>query len=266
MKVIYQDNVSGVSADSADDDYPASYLQTDYVKEAWKAVDGTNEATITAAVNGGSSCALFGTNATSVQVKVRAGLSVEWGDISDGEDPPTWGDIDSGAPAWYTDEGEFISSVFSLTESSVGSFWADFDVTDYSFVLEIHLTAPAGETVFAGVLVCGDVYEFNNPLYGLREGLRDYTIVRELTAGGRYVVDRDRVRTFDFETLMARDTVLHNYLHRTARANGKNPVAWYLVDDAGWPWVVYAAFEDMPMAVHDYISYCMVSTSITEAV
>ena len=241
MKVIATDNITSVTASEENANYPGDNVLDEYPKHQWRSTTAGADAYLTLTVTSGEAVAVFNTNATAIKVEVSAGVTVEW----------AAGIVWDAAAQWSASLSEIDISDYDLTTSGVGSGWADYAPTTINHNVKITFTPPAGEVVRCGVVVVGDVEEFDDPRPTAGEGLREFSEVVELQNGSVYVVDRDDVRTFALEATMARADWWH-FLHDVVQNNIRSyPRAWRLVGNENindWEWVVYARLDGRPTA------------------
>lgn len=257
MKIIYPDNITNISASEENANYPASNLLTKYPKQCWKAT--SRDAVVTAVVSAGGALAIIATNATSITVAISSGQSIEW------DTGISWG---SGI-SWDTTGNTDTTETSLLPGDITGAAWFDFSAArTSSFTATITLTAAAGEIVQAGRIICGNLYEFRDPSPGIREGLFDYSIVKELNNGAFYTRKRDVARTFEFSLVEDRTTDFYRYMKTIARNLGPDPTAFYIVDSgADENWIVYARFDrQMPRGSHEFPDYSGIDTSLLEVI
>ena len=254
MKCIYPDMITSITADEEDAEYPAANLLDEHPKKLWKAT--SRDAVVTAVVSSGGALAVIATNATSISLTISQGQTIQWDtDIS-------W----QGDTSWDTTGSADVTEVSLLPGDISGCAWFNFaSVRTSSFTATLTLTAEAGEIVQAGAILCGTLNEFRDPARGVREGLRDYSIIKELNNGAFYVRKRDVVRTFDFSLVEDRTIDFYAYMHDIARSSGPNPLAWYIVDGGSDShWIVFARFESMPDGAHDMPAYSKINTRLVE--
>ncbi len=255
MKCIYPDNISAISADEEGAGYPVTNLQDNHPKKVWKGT--SRDAIVTAIVSGGGALAIIATNATSITIAISSGQ--------------TWV-LDTG---WALDTGWVLDTTGSsdTTETSLlpgdisGCLWSDFAAArTSSFTATITLTAAAGEIIQAGVIKCGTLRTFVDPRYGIQEGLRDYSIVKELNNGATYTRKRDVVRDFNFSIIEDRDTDFYIFMITVAKALGPVPIAWRIctVTVTDSEWIVFCRFDQMPRGSHDFKSHSQIDISLLE--
>lgn len=239
MKCIYPDMITAISADEENPDFPVANLLDRHPKKLWKGT--SRDAVITMTVSSGGALAVIATNATSAILTISQGQTIEW------DTGITW---DSGI-SWDTTGNTDTSQTSLLPGTITGAVWFDFSaIRTSSFTATLTLTAAAGEIIQAGVVTCGTLNTFRDPARGIRPGLKDYSIKRELNNGSWYTRKRDVVRTFRFSTYHLDDDDLYA-LFDLARAIGPDPIAWRIVHGSSDSrWIVYAMFEDMPDGEH----------------
>ncbi|MFH2073799.1 MAG: hypothetical protein ABIJ57_00435 [Pseudomonadota bacterium] len=254
MKCIYPDNITAISADEENASYPAANLTDEHPKKLWKAT--SRDAVVTAVVSSGGALAVIATNATSISLTISSGQTIVW------ESGVTW---DSGI-SWDTTGDSDTTEVSLLTGDITGAAWFNFAAArTSSFTATITLTADAGQIVQAGCIVCGTLRDFRDPGRGIREGLIDYSIVKELNNGAFYTRKRDVVRTFDFSLIEDRASDFYTFMHTVARGVGPGPIAWYLVDgDSDSHWIAFARFDQPPAGSHDMPDYSQINARLVE--
>ena len=266
-KIIYPDNITSVSADEENANFPVENVQTDYIKEVWKAT--SEDAQLVLKVSSGKGAALFGCNAASVVVTVSlGGLAAEWAAAGDGHDGAEWGAASGGHEGAEWEGGEYdVVTEYDLDEAGLGALWLDYNEITTTHFVTIDLTMAAGSIIEVGVAKAGDVYSFPEPTYGITEGLRDYSIVKELSNGAWYVKKRDIVRTFSLKLIMDRDTEFYDFMHKIYLLRGSSPLAWRISAGLGnFQWIVYARAEDMPQGAHDYPDDSVITINLIEVI
>jgi hypothetical protein len=254
MKVILENKISSVSASSEDASYPASYVLNDSPKRVWKG-DSVDTATLTCSTSGAiDTLAIFNTNAQSVSITISDPNEFQW-EATELE----WTEI-----TWIaaTTAVEFEIE----TQANNSAIWATFDEIIAAVDVAITLSTATGTVIQAGVVVIGEGTEFKNPQYGLSQGLVDYSIAEQLQNGAHYYKQRDIVRSFDAQIVLARDNDFYTFMHSLAREHGLGPKAWRLTDKDSFEWVVYARFGDMPSGSHSYPSHSPISFSLIEVI
>ena len=255
MRVIYPDNTLSITANEENGNYPIENVQDDYIKRVWRAT--SNDAVIDITASSGSALALFGSNATSVTVNARDGAEgVQW---------------DSGAqwdsPSWVTELLTSQTIVFDTLPTDQSALWCDLTNYPSNFAVEIMLSSVAGSILEVGVIRIGTVRDFRDAAYGIEEGLVDYSIRKELNSGAWYYRKRDIVRTFSLSLVEDRATDFYIFMHNVALLRGQQPLAWRLSENVtDWQWIVYAAFEDMPIGVHSHPNHSVITIQLKEVV
>ena len=254
MKCIYPDNISLISADEENADYPVDNLLDEHPKKVWKGT--SRDAVVTAIITAGGALVVFATNATSVNLAISSGQSISW------DSGISW---DTGI-SWDSSGDSDTSETTLLTGDIDGVAWWDFAVARSSnFTATITLTADAGEIIRAGVIRCGTVNAYRDPNAGIKEGLRDYSIVKELSNGATYIRKRDVVRTFEFALWEDRDTDFYEFMLDVSRELGPEPMAWRIMDTVtDEEWIVFARFDRMPGGSHDLPSQSMIDINLLE--
>jgi len=229
---IYPELQGTISASSEDGAYPATNLSNNYRRKVYKAIAGTNSATLTVPISAGSSgIALFETNATSATISITGvGLSTSW-TIADGR------------------------------------YWQPYTAYGSSHTATIVLTAPSGTTLEAGIVRAGTIVEMKGLKYSATETLNDFSIKTKLRNGAYYTKKLEMARTFSYSCDMVRETDFRE-LMTIYKYYGPDPFAMLLTDDTDNDnkWAVFGSFGSVPSASHVYPSDSTVSIKIEEAV
>jgi len=255
MKAIYPDLISAIVADEADADYPITNVEDDYPKRVWKATSAHATVTLTVA-SGSSAVAFFGSNAATATIIVAIGNAhtIAWAS----------GIVWTSGIVWNT----AISStdVYDVDAAGVGSGWSDYTDPVKVHVIQLYFEKSTG-IIEAGIIRAGTINSFNDPLAGIKEGLYDYSIIKELENGSWYVKKRDIVRTFGFELILDRDTYFYNFMHKVALLTSYNPLAWRVATGlTNFEWIVFARFGDMPSGSHNYPDDSVINASLIEVI
>ncbi len=237
MKVIYPVNIQEVEASTEYPEFPAVNLMDRHPKKIWRGIG--NSGILTLSCSRSSGVALFHTNAQKISILVSQGQHIEW------SEEILWAD----EILWDQDE-DAHSSMFDVTNETDGVFWSEWAERDLQHTIELRLIAKPDEDIMVGVAKAGDINIFPDPVDGLEQGLKDYSIEKELNNGAFYYRKRDIVRTFAGEINMERNPDFYTFMHGIARENGKNPLAWRLITKGDLKWVVYARFSDLPSGKH----------------
>ena len=123
----------------------------------------------------------------------------------------------------------------------------------------------SSDMTHCGVMSAGQLMQFNDPEYGLTEGLKDYSIIKDLNNGSPYVKKRFIARTFSGKTILHNDIDFYTFMRDFSRINGSLPAFWWVTDKTdNAEWVVFAMFDSMPGGSHSYPLNSEVNFSITE--
>jgi hypothetical protein len=233
MKVIFDkttltDNVTSVTADSEDANFPVENLQDDFTTNVWKATATT--ATLTVYVSKGSALEILNTNATSAIVKAISGEDY---------------DFEAG---WAFEAGwdfaanivETATVVYSLPGTG-GRLWADYSLFAVAHTVTVELTAAAN--VYAGILRAGNVETFPDPALGLGESAIDYSVEKELNIGASYYRKRNVVRQFNEISLIDTRANCFALKHEIFDAVGPEPLAIRIISGGSitdWEFVAFA--------------------------
>jgi len=234
MILMYPERLSSVSADTEDGSFPATYLENNKPKRYWKS-SGSNVGVLTATVAANSDqIAIFNTNAETVDIDIESGAETFSLDLTDPHDH--------------------------------NRCWQSYTEQTAIHTVEITLTAPASEAVYAGCLKIGKGVTLVNPSYSLSESRRDFSIVKELNNGAYYIRKKDPVRTFDLSFVEDRATDFYRFTE-IMDYYGPNPLAILLAEDIDdHEWAIFGHILNPFSATHAYPNHSSISYSIVEAV
>lgn len=257
MKVIYPSLTIAAQADFEDPEYPAANVLDEHPKRKWMAIGNTAKLRITAGA-GANTVAVFGSNAVTITAHTYTGIDGAWCAEN------AWA---SGAQ-WFDGDIQSVPVEYRLSPTGAGSMWAEYPQFDIPHIVSLEMTAADGAVVYAGVVRTGPRISYEGPETDLKEGLVDYSILRELNNGAFYSRQRDIVRTFAFSAVMDRESEFYSLLHTVIRGVGPMPLAWALVGDTvtEWDFVVYARVLAMPRGVYKSLSAVYVDIELIEVI
>lgn len=257
MKIIIDtdtlsDNVTGISAGSADANFPASNLRDDFTTNLWKAVSGITTTTLTLSVSKGSAVEILNTNATHVSVVVGTG-----GDY-----------VLEGSYSLETGYGlEQNTNLFfaSSLPGAAGRLWIEFP--EYSVAFTVVVTLTAASTVYAGIVRAGKVQSFADPDYGMAEDSKDYSIEKELNNGADYYRKRNVVRQFTGLNIVDTWENAYKLKHNIFDAVGPAPLAIYLVNALNNEnLILFAKRINPPKLSYQWDDYMHISLDLKEVI
>lgn len=257
MKVIKTNAITSISATSADAGHPVANLLNDSPKKKWTAANATvSLATVSIDVSGQTDAiGIVGIAAESINIFISDPNGIVWNNVVFIN--VTW-----------SDSPDAVDVSYIITDEEQGTYnaWLDFTQFEAAVTIAIQFRKTAGTPLIlaAGVVVVGDAEEFNNPKYGLSEGLEDYSLSRMLSNGATYYKKRDIVRKFTGSIDVLRDDDFYRFMHNIARYYGSVPMMWLLVDNLGNKWVIYGRLTGMPTGSHAYYTYSEIGFDITE--
>lgn len=184
--------------------------------------------------------------------------SIEVGDLVAKQ---TWdlGGIDT-YYALLTDSG--LASIRLSLGYSLGY---EYGYQYYKHNILIELTGSSA--VYCGVARAGEINTFPDPQYGISEGLKDYSIVKELNNGSLYVKRRNIVKTFNGKLLVERDRVFYEFMREIMQLNGPVPLFWWVSSNlTNLDWVVFAKYDAPPSGSHAYYQHSEIDFSLLEVV
>lgn len=250
MKVIYPEKITAISASSEATNWPASNLLDKYRTNYWQSTElGT--ATLTVSVSGGANAvAIFnipGVDTVQVVVKDSAGVVV----------------------SEETYDVHVIDTYLALVTNQptvYDNVWAEYPYQSASHTVELTFTmVDPSDSVQAGIVRAGLAKEFRNPEFGIQEGLKDYSIVKELNNGAIYERKRNIVRTFSgsFNAKRDRDYYIFRDFYRSI---GRAPFAAQLAHGISQDWTIFGRFVREIGGSHGQGNWSRINFEIEEAI
>ena len=248
MKVIYPEKILSVVADEEDTNYPANNVLDRHPTKVWRATSKDAQIKLTCEA-GANAVAVFGTNADTITFTVK-----------DETETTTLVAAES-----YDLKGtDTYFKLITDTSANWKQIWHDFEYQYNPIVVVIDLEAAAGVTVEAGVIRCGLAQNFNGPSLGIDEGLKRYSIIRELQNGATYMKKRNTARQFTGKLVLRRDRDFYYFMKDVIEEIDPYPLAWRITDLSNKDWAVYARADKLPVGGHDYPSNSIVKFSLLE--
>jgi len=267
MKVLYPNNyITVIEADEENASYPITNVEDNNTQKVWKAT--SNDAVVSCICTAGATAiVVFNTNATAITVVTRQSLGLDWQPAL-----ATFGiDWQASLATFGIDwvEQTAVTTTYDISASSIGQLWADFTTYAEGFVVSLTFTAAAGTIIEAGIIQAGIPKVYTDPLYGIQEGLKDYSILKELNSGGFYVRKRSVARTLTFRLLEDRDEDFYEFLYDVVQVVGPGPLAWRVVHkkSTDWEWIIFALFDGgLPAGSHDDRIFSYIDVNLIESI
>jgi len=248
MKVIYPDKVSGVTAANAEANYPDDNLLDNHPKKVWRS--GVSKSSVTVSVNGGANAVAFaGIDAVSIALTVKNSSSTGILEAKTSYDL-------KGINTYY----KFITDTYTL----YNSFWIDYTYQSIAHNLVFEFDNISGGTAEAGVVRAGPARGFYEPGFDLTEGMKDYSIIKELNNGAFYIRKRDIVKTFAGSVELERDGDFYVFMRDVILQEGGRPLFWRITDYNNNDWTVFARADKTLKAKHNKRKYSSIDFSFIE--
>ena len=113
-----------------------------------------------------------------------------------------------------------LSNELYNLDGTSGAAWVEWPYSSIPLETTVLFTASSEATVYAGVAVADKVYEYDCPQLGITEGIKSYSIVKELQNGAMYRKERDKVRVFTFNFIEDRSTDFYEFMYDVANEIG----------------------------------------------
>ncbi len=216
----------------------------------WRATSADATVTLTVAADS-DTVSVFGTNAGSIIVTVK--------DIT--ETTTLWG------PYTYDLRGvDTLYKFMTDTAESFTSIWAEYTYQSVEHKIILEFDASAGIVVEAGIIRAGSGSEYLNPLYGLNNSYKDYSVVKELNNGATWIDSKIIVRTFSGSFHILRNGEFPTFMTQFQEVTGVQPLAWLVTDLLNQVYSIFARCQTLPSASHNYVDYSTVSFELIEMV
>lgn len=162
--------------------------------------------------------------------------------------------------AWITDDG--LAATRLTLGFSLGYEYG-YQSTKHNVLIEF----TGSDDVSCGVIRCGKINTFRDPSYGISEGIKDFSIVKELNNGSIYAKRRNIVKTFSGKVLVERDNDFYTFMRDIIQLNGPVPLIWWVSSNlTNSEWVVFARYDSTPSGSHAYYQHSEINFSIDEVV
>ena len=242
MKCIHPDNITSLSANLEDTNYPDDNLLNKSPKKCWKSTGNTGIITIASTQSSGICIAK--TNAITMSISLTAGgASLE---LASGLELAAGLELNPDTAAADVE----VNLSETAGENSVFATWSERST---SHTVVITLAAETGDILQVGAVTVGDVLLWPDPIKQYSETFQDYSIEKELNNGALYYRQRDIVREFSGTIIVNRKSdTEHDFYDfmNIYKQIGKNPIGWMMSDISGGEWVVFGRFEYIPKGVH----------------
>jgi len=250
MKIIYPERIFIVAADEENASYPDDNVLDNHPKKVWKATSKDAQMKLTCS-GGTNAVALFNVTADTITITVLNETETETLVAAQ--------QFDLKGTDTYL---EFIQD----RGENWTQLWYDYEYQPDPVVVIIDFEAAAAEIVEAGVIRCGLAIDFHDPSVTLQEGLKDYSIVKELNNGALYIRKRDVVRTFAGTVTLERDREFYFLIRDIIQKVGAQPLAWRITDLDNYDWAVFAKADKMPSGAHNRPSHTDIKLNLLEVI
>lgn len=230
MKVIYPDMISSISADEENPEYMALNVLDESPTHKWEAT--SPEARLTLTVNGGANTLfIYATNAIQIDITIRDGGGIV---------------VDTATIYLRSLATSYLELITGSGKRS-SSIWYDYPYQSLIHTIELDFIAGAPDIVHAGIIRCGLSHVYEEPDFGVKAGLKSYSIRKILYDGGRYSKKGNIVKTFSVSVDMERQTEFYEFMYGIAQQIGPEPAAWNIISTLEERELeVFADFTDMP--------------------
>lgn len=230
MKIIWQNLVESVTADSESSGFPAANLLNDHSKKRWKAT--SSSASADAEIQGGSNAiGLYNIRADTVTIDI---------------------DGDSREFDLVRDDG---FGEYRLQ----GIFW-DYGKIDTSHTASISFSG--SDDIACGIVFAGVAHSWTNPTWGMSTGMEGHSIIYDLDNGYEYIFQRNISLTPELQLNIKDRTEYFAFMHHAADVF-PNPIM-VQVEDFDDNLVYYARFNEIPKGQISKLGQYKISFSLKE--
>lgn len=170
MKLILENKITAVSADSEDAIYVADWVIEEEPKQKWKSTSGTGTLTLT--VSSGDTLALASHNADSISVTVK-----------------TMGDAIIQGPVVY----DLSAWAFDKTY-----LWHEYPAQAEPYKITVAFSNCRSTPAYCGVAFAGPRLELGNPSRQVQTTYNSHQIEHNMSAGNKRVLDKSQKRSYRF--------------------------------------------------------------------
>ena len=221
MKVISDNLITAVVADSENSNYPAENVLRGPI-HPWKATQNTAQLVVSCSANL-AGFAVFATNTDSFDWRLMDGTT----------------EIESGtetAPA----------RVYPDTLRTPSPFWIEFSaIQTNSRLIEIDFESATGSILEVGTVAAGYISEFPAPKWGMTRSIKNYSVRKTLKSGEKYSVELPSISSFS-GTIETEDTQFYEILYGFLMRLSTSATACKFVTTDGTndtEWIVYGDFD-----------------------
>lgn len=235
MKIIWPNTITAIVASSEVSTYEDDNVLNDWPSAVWKATSTASQ-TLTITVSEPDAVHVGYTNfggTLAYVAKDSGGSTVESGNLT--------------------------------ASGSVGAYHYWYEPTDPAGIASVVFTFPSvSEAVTVGVVRAGTLTSFDNPQYGIGDGLADYSVEVELNNGGMYAISRTVGSLISGQVITARLANGKDPLVTLAKSIRATTFSVLLIDDPEE--AILARFDGRPEASRDYPGYNTVQFAFKEAI
>ena len=250
MRRLKRDRVTGVTANSTQDNYPSSYTMDEYPSRVWKAKQGISNATLIVDVlSGFSDLMIFGTNAESATVTVTDPNQIEFGFDAD--------EFGFAADYFINDK---IDEVQSTTQTSKTDALHIQLSTPVTLTTKVSIVLSGSGQLYAGKILADNVetYGGKDPFYGMALVPVDRSLQNEYP---RYYSKRDVCDIWSI-TMRLTSTNANQFMADFSTYGSANS-GWKLTDESGSEFLCFG-WVSQPVETFDLPDHRTISFNLTE--
>jgi hypothetical protein len=258
MKVILENAVSSISANSEDSNYPVSNLLDDHPKKMYKVEsndDDYAEITIgTLGSTGGLGLVNIIADRASIYIENPNGIIWEPSNT-------VWSNVE-----WKEYPDSLNKEIVFDTTQEYNTLWVNFNQFDGSvdIIIKLYMDKTYDDKkISAGVLKVGIVEEINDVIYPIDISLIDYSFERMLSNGSIYYKKKDIVKNIKGNMLVDYKTYVA-FMFELAQKYGKRPIMWLIEDTECDDIVMYGRMSVLPTTSNQNTAIRTINFQITE--
>jgi hypothetical protein len=258
MKVILENAVSSISANTEDASYPVENLLDNHPQKMYKVANTSDDyAEITVGTLGTTGgLGLVNIIADRASIYIENPNGIIWEPTN-----TTWANV-----TWKEYPNSLNKEIVFDTTQEYNTLWVDFNQFEGSVDIIIKLYMDKEYTdkkLSAGVLKVGVVQEIKEVIYPINIELVDYSYERLLSNGAIYYNKRNIVKRIKGSLLTNYNTYTQ-FMYELAQKYGKKAIMWLIEEDSCAKLVLYGRMATLPVTNTQNTAIRTISFEITE--
>lgn len=161
----------------------------------------------------------------------------------------------------YDDFMDFLDGDSTTKKQNL---WITHTKQNNTYILELDIEADTGDTAEIGLISCGEKITFDNPKYGIKRSIIDYSLKKRYYNASHYIKDRAKAYVYTGTLLSTLDSELYNFIQYFSKNIGSNPYPWRVMGTDDNEHIIYAGLENLPEVSYVSTAYSLISFSLKE--